>query len=351
MNVTARNASRWAAVLARDKAADGHFFYSVRTTGIYCRPSCPSRHARPENVGFHLSSAAAERAGFRPCKRCKPDRPSLQMEHAAKVAAACRQIASAAETPSLEALAKRAGLSSFHFHRVFKASTGLTPRQYGQAHRAGKLRSGLQRAGSVTNAIYEAGYGSSSRVYERSSQLLGMSPSRYRNGGEHSAIRFAVGECSLGSILVASSELGICAILMGEDPDRLTRDLQDRFPKAQLIGGDRKFERTMAKVIGLVELPGIGLQLPLDVRGTAFQQRVWEALRAIPAGSTASYTQIAQAIGAPRSVRAVAQACGANPAAIVIPCHRVVRSDGALSGYRWGVERKRELLAREAGKL
>jgi AraC family transcriptional regulator, regulatory protein of adaptative response / methylated-DNA-[protein]-cysteine methyltransferase len=339
---------RWAAVQARDARADGSFFYSVRTTGVYCRPSCGARPARPENVAFHDSATAAERAGFRPCKRCKPDQLSLPEQHAVMVTEACRLIEHAETPPTLEQLAKSTGLSAFHFHRVFKAVTGLTPKQYATAHRAGRVRSELDRGGSVTEAIFDAGYNASSRFYETSNQLLGMTPSSYRAGGADHDIRFAVGECSLGAILVARSERGVCAILFGDDPDALARDLQDRFPRANLIGGDRAFEQLVATVVGFVEAPALGLDLPLDVRGTAFQQRVWQALREIPAGVTVSYSDIAQRIGSPNAVRAVAGACAANMLAVAIPCHRVVRNDGGLSGYRWGVERKRALLAREA---
>ncbi len=339
---------RWAAVLARSADADGTFYYSVRTTGVYCRPSCPSRRARPENVRFHATGEAAERAGFRPCKRCKPDQPSLAEQHAALVTEACRLIETSAEAPSLDRLAGEAGLSPFHFHRVFKSVTGLTPRGYATAHRGERVRRELARTPTVTAAIYESGYSSNGRFYDESGHLLGMTPSDYRAGGANAQIRFAVGECSLGSILVARSDRGVCAILLGDDPDRLARELQDRFPRATLVGGDVEYEATVAAVVGLVESPGLGLDLPLDVRGTAFQQRVWQALREIPAGSTATYTEVARRIGAPRAVRAVARACATNPLAVAIPCHRVVRNDGGLSGYRWGVERKRALLEREA---
>jgi len=343
-----RKDPRWTAVVARDSRADGKFFYAVRTTGVYCRPSCGSRRARPENLQFYATAADAERAGFRPCKRCKPDQPSLDRQHAAKVAKICRLIENAEEPPSLAELAGKAGLSAYHFHRIFKAVTGVTPRAYAAAHRAKRMRSELGRGATVTEAIYGAGYGSNGRFYETADAVLGMTPSNYRAGGANTEIRFALGECSLGSILVARSERGICAILLGDDPAALARDLQDRFPRARLIGGDKEFERLVAKVVGFVEAPALGLDLPLDVRGTAFQQRVWQALRKIPAGATASYTEIAKRIGAPKSVRAVAQACAANALAVAIPCHRVVRNDGALSGYRWGVERKRALLRREA---
>ena len=339
---------RWAAVVRRDAAADGRFYYSVSTTGVYCRPSCAARRARREHVRFHLTCAAAEGAGFRPCKRCRPDAAPLAERRAAAVARACRLIETAEETPGLDALAAAADLSRFHFHRVFKAVTGLTPKAYAAAHRANRVRDELVRSPTVTDAIYGAGFNSNGRFYATSAKVLGMTPTDFRAGGPGASIRFAVGECSLGSILVAASDKGICAILLGDDPDALARDLQDRFPKARLIGGDAGFERWVAEVVGFVEAPQLGLALPLDVRGTAFQQRVWQALSEIPAGSRASYAEIAESIGAPKAVRAVARACAANPLAVAIPCHRVVRRDGALSGYRWGVERRRALLAREA---
>jgi len=339
---------RWPAVVARDPTADGTFVYSVKSTGVYCRPSCAARTPRPENVRFHATCSEAERAGFRPCKRCKPDQPSLIEKHSAKVVEICRLIDEADDVPGLDELARRAGLSTFHFHRVFKAMTGLTPKAYAAAQRARRVRAGLDQGGTVTEAIFRAGYNSGGRFYEKSNAMLGMTPSSYRAGGANTAIRFAIGECSLGAILVAASERGVCAILMGDDPAALARDLQDRFPRAELIGDDKGFEEVVAKVVGFVEVPGIGLDLPLDVRGTAFQQRVWQALRQIPAGSTLSYTELAKRIGSPKSVRAVAQACAANAIAVAIPCHRVVRNDGTLSGYRWGVERKRALLEKEA---
>ena len=342
------NDPRWTAVVTRDPAAEGKFFYSVKSTGVYCRPSCPSRPAQPENVQFHLTAANAKRAGFRPCKRCKPDQPQMAEQHAALAAELCRFIENAEQTPSLHELAKHAGLSTYHLHRIFKAVTGVTPKAYTAAHRASRVRAELKRSNTVTEAIYDAGYNSNGHFYEKSSQVLGMTPTNYRSGGTNTEIRFAIGQCSLGAILVAASNRGVCAILMGDDPDALARDLQDRFPRAILVGNDTKFEQLVAKVVGFVEAPGVGLDLPLDVRGTAFQQRVWQALQAIPAGETVSYTDVAHRIGAPKAVRAVAGACAANALAVAIPCHRVVRIDGGLSGYRWGVERKRALLDREA---
>ncbi len=339
---------RWAAVLARDPASDGQFCYSVATTGVYCRPSCPSRHARPEHVRFHASAAAAQAAGFRPCKRCKPEQPPLAAQQAAMITIACRTLESTDPAPSLDTLAQQAGLSPHHFHRVFKALTGVTPKAYALAQRQRRIHRDLAEAPSITAAIHDGGHDASGRYYATARDTIGMTPRRFRAGGRNSEIRFAIGQCSLGAILVAQSERGLCAILLGDDADALLRELQDRFPKAQLIGGDPAFEQWMATVIGFVEAPRLGLDLPLDIRGTAFQQRVWQALREIPPGATASYREIAQRIGAPTSMRAVAQACAANALAVAIPCHRVVRTDGALSGYRWGVARKQALLQREA---
>ncbi|WP_174875670.1 bifunctional DNA-binding transcriptional regulator/O6-methylguanine-DNA methyltransferase Ada [Vogesella oryzae] len=339
---------RWQAVLARDAAADGQFVYAVHSTGIYCRPSCPSRHARPENVRFYPDAAAAAHAGFRPCRRCRPDGPSPAAEQAALVARLCRLIEDAEQPPTLAELAVAANLSPYHLQRVFKAATGVSPKAYASASRAARMRQSLQATPSVTEAIYQAGYNASSRFYEQSAALLGMTPGDWRAGGKQQNIRFALAQCSLGAILVAQSARGICAIQLGDDADSLLRELQDRFPAANLIGGDSNFEQLVAQVVGFVEAPQQGLSLPLDIRGTAFQQRVWQVLQTIPPGQTLSYSEVAQRIGSPRAVRAVAQACAANALAVAIPCHRVVRTDGSLSGYRWGVARKAELLAREA---
>jgi AraC family transcriptional regulator of adaptative response/methylated-DNA-[protein]-cysteine methyltransferase len=338
---------RWEAVIHRDRGADGSFYYSVRTTGVYCRPSCASRLALRKNVAFHATREGAEAAGFRPCKRCKPETGGIVAAHAAGVARACRLIENSETMPDLDALANAAGMSRFHFHRVFKGITGLTPKAYAASRRADRVRAALPQSETVTDAIYGAGFNSNGRFYAKSAETLGMTPTRFRSGGTGESIRFAVGECSLGAILVASTDKGICAIALGGDPETLVRDLQDRFPRARLIGGDKDFEELVAQVVGFVEAPGIGLDLPLDVRGTAFQQRVWHALREIPAGRTVSYAQVAHRIGEPAAVRAVAQACAANSIAVAIPCHRVIRNDGGLSGYRWGVERKRALLDRE----
>jgi AraC family transcriptional regulator of adaptative response/methylated-DNA-[protein]-cysteine methyltransferase len=350
---TARTATerdpRWRAVLARDGRADDSFVYAVTTTGVFCRPSCPARLARPENVRFFPNCEAAEGAGFRPCLRCRPKELGRDRQQAAVVAKICQMIDEAEEPLPLEALARAAGMSPFHFHRVFKAVTGVTPKAYADQRRAERVRAKLaEPETSVTAAIYEAGFNSNGRFYATAKNMLGMKPTDYRAGGTNTEIRFAIAECSLGSILVAASERGICAITLGDDPDALAREFQDRFPRATLIGGDAGFEQMVAAVIGFVEEPGTQLDLPLDVRGTAFQKRVWEALREIPAGTTATYAEIARRIGDPKAVRAVAGACAANAIAVAIPCHRVVRTDGSLSGYRWGVERKRALLTRES---
>lgn len=339
---------RWAAVQARDAAADGHFVYAVRTTGVYCRPSSTARRPRRENVAFFDTAAAAEAAGYRRSRRAHGDQTRAAAARAELVARACHLIEAAETPPPLNDLAAELGLSPFHFHRVFKAETGLTPKAYGVAWRARKLREELGSPdASITSAIYGAGFNSNSRYYETAEQLLGMRARDYRAGGAGEVIRFAVGQCSLGAILVAQSQRGICAILLGDNPDRLVRGLQDQFPKARIIGCDDEFEQLVAQIVGFIEAPAKGLNLPLDVQGTAFQERVWRALREIPPGTTVSYAEIAQRIGSPKAARAVAQACATNHLAVAIPCHRVVRRDGGLAGYRWGVDRKRELLRRE----
>jgi AraC family transcriptional regulator of adaptative response/methylated-DNA-[protein]-cysteine methyltransferase len=338
---------RWARIVARDKTADGHFWYSVLTTGVYCRPSCPSRRANPENVQLHDSLEGAKATGFRPCKRCHPDGLSIEAENAALVAKVCKIIEDTEEELSLEELADAIGRSPGYFHRMFKAATGVTPKDYAAAHRAAKVRHGLASGGTITEAIYDAGFNSSGRFYEKSTDMLGMTPSQYRAGGVNEEIKFAVGQTSFGAILVASTKKGVAAILLGDDPDELVRNLQDRFPKAHFIGADPDYEGLVAQVVGLVETPRIGLKLPLDVRGTVFQERVWKALQEVPAGETVSYAEIARRIGTPKAVRAVAGACAANKLAVAIPCHRVVRHDGSLSGYAWGVDRKRALIDRE----
>jgi AraC family transcriptional regulator, regulatory protein of adaptative response / methylated-DNA-[protein]-cysteine methyltransferase len=338
---------RWRAVAQRDQRADGKFVYSVTTTGVFCRPSCAARLAGRENVRFHLTATDAEQAGFRPCKRCRPNELSPGSRHAELVAKACELIAHAEEVPALRKLAGTVGMSPSHFHRVFKSLTGLTPKAYATARRSQRVRAELSRGKTVTSAIYNAGFNSNGRFYATSAMVLGMKPSVFRAGGAGATIQFAVGECSLGSILVAATERGICSIMLGDDANALVRELQDRFPKAELIGGNREFEKLVARVVAFVERPAMGLNLPLDVRGTAFQHRVWQKLCEIPDGKTWSYSELADSIGEPKATRAVAQACGANPVAVAIPCHRVVRTDGSLSGYRWGVERKAKLLENE----
>lgn len=342
-----REESRWDALRARDRRAEGAFVYGVRTTGVYCRPGCASRLPRRENVSFHPTCAAAEAAGFRPCLRCRPDGPGAQVGRRETVARACRLIDAAPTPPTLATLAAEAGLSAFHFHRIFREVTGVTPAGYARARRAARALEALPAAASVTEAIYEAGYNASSRFYADMRGHLGMAPETYRRGGAGRRIRFGVGACDLGAILVAATEQGVCAILLGDEPAALAADLRARFPAAELIAGDAAFGEWMARAIAVVEAPGLPHDLPLDIGGTVFQQRVWDALRAIPPGATATYTQVAQAIGAPGASRAVALACGANPIAVAVPCHRVVRADGSLSGYRWGVGRKRQLLDRE----
>ena len=344
------NELRWAAVQARDAGADDVFWYSVRSTGVYCRPSCAARAALRKNVAFHDSREAAEQAGFRPCMRCKPEQPPLAERQAAVVAQACRLIDEAEQALDLDSLAAAVGVSRFHFHRMFKAVTGITPKAYANAQRTRRMQSGLVQEASVTDAIYAAGFNSSGPFYAQSPAVLGMTPTAFRRGGVGAAIRFAIAECSLGPILVASTEQGICAILIDDDPELLVRDLQDRFPKAELIGAEPEYEQVVSRVVGMVERPEIGLDLPLDVRGTAFQQRVWQVLREIPSGRTVSYAELAELVGSPKGARAVAGACAANALAVAIPCHRVVRNDGSISGYRWGVDRKAALLDREAGK-
>ena len=340
--------ARWAAFVARDAAFDGEFFIAVETTGIYCRPSCPAKRAKRENVRFFATAAEAERAGFRPCKRCKPNEPSLVQQHSEKVKEACRLIETAEAEPKLDDLAEAVGLSPYHFHRVFKSVLGVTPKAYAAAHRSKRVREELGRSATVTEAIYGAGFNSNGRFYATSSEALGMTPNQFRAGGPDAEIKFAIGESSLGLVLIAASDKGVCAIFFGDDAEGLARDLKRQFPRARLVGDDRAFAQFTAKVIGFVEDPRRDLDLPLDIRGTAFQRRVWEALRRIPVGRTATYAEIAKTIGAPKSVRAVGRACGSNPISLAIPCHRVVGSNGSLTGYRGGIERKRALLAKEA---
>lgn len=347
----ALDTARWQALRARDAGADGSFVYSVATTGVYCRPSCAARPARPENIAFHATPEAAERAGFRPCKRCRPNEPSRAEREARLVAEACRAIDDADEPPSLATVAAAAGLSPHHFHRLFRRVAGVTPKAYADARRQTRVQDSLSAGESVTAAIYGAGFNSSGRFYEASDAMLGMTPSAWRAGGQGEAIRYATGQCSLGTVLVAATARGVCAILLGNDTGALEQDLRARFPRARLISADADFADTLARVVALVDAPadGAGLALPLDIQGTAFQRRVWEVLRAIPAGTTLSYAEVAERVGDRRAVRAVAGACAANKLAVAIPCHRVIASDGRPSGYRWGAARKQALLQRERG--
>lgn len=347
---TPADEERWQAVLRRDPAAEGAFVYAVATTGIYCRPACASRQPRRENVRFFDNPDAAEAAGYRACKRCRPRDVAADLAAREAVLNACRLIEESPAPPVLDDLAAAAGLSPSHFHRVFKRVLGLTPRQYAHERRMASLREGLASEPSVTAAVYGAGFGASSRFYERAGEELGMTPGDYRRGGRGEQIRYAVAPCYLGWALVAATARGVCRIAFGDSADALSADLRRRFPEADLLAGDPAFAAHVERVLALVEHPQASLDLPLDVQGTAFQRRVWAALRAIPPGSTASYGEVARRIGQPAASRAVAQACGANELAVAIPCHRVVGADGGLGGYRWGIERKRALLAREAAE-
>ena len=349
-NLFSTDQARWEALVHRDQRADGAFVYGVLTTGVYCRPTCPSKMPNRDNVRFFETSEDAERAGLRPCKRCSPDSFNGEQAHIEAILQVCRLIEESGELPSLAELANAVGLSPSHFHRVFKRTIGVTPKQYAMAKRLDRVRAGLTTGSTVTEAMYEAGFASSSRFYENSMQALGMKPSDYRRGGRGMDIRFAVAQSYLGAVLIAATPHGICAIDFGDNPRVLEERLRARFPEAEIKAGDVTFATWVEQVLAFLDVPGRGLDLPLDIQGTAFQRRVWMALRDIPAGSTASYADIADRIGHPKAARAVAQACASNPIAVAIPCHRVVRSDGELGGYRWGLERKRVLLAREANE-
>ena len=339
---------KWTAVLSRDPDANGVFVYAVDTTGVYCRPICPARRPKRDNTSFYRTSRDAGAAGFRACLRCRPDAAASPRHQI--VERACRMIETSEEELSLERLAQMAGLSRFHFHRLFRAVTGVTAKSYAVAVRAERLRLELKGENSITDALYAAGYGSSSRCYAETDGRLGMSPGAFRDGGLAMTIRFSLGESSLGHVLVAATDKGVCAIRLGDDREALVREFEGDFPNATLVANDPGFARIVAAVLLLVDRPTDAPDLPLDIQGTVFQQRVWQALRAIPAGHTSSYAEVARAIGAPSAVRAVAGACAANRIALAIPCHRVVRTDGTMGGYRWGTERKRALLAQEAAK-
>jgi AraC family transcriptional regulator of adaptative response/methylated-DNA-[protein]-cysteine methyltransferase len=337
--------ARWAAVLGRDARRDGEFFYSVKTTGVFCRPSCPSRRARRENVAFHATAEAARRAGFRPCKRCTPEADG----RSEVVAAACARL-EGDPAPDLETLAAELGLSPTHLARTFKAATGLTPKAWALQARAERVRGELAEGRPVTAAFHRAGYGSSGRFYAKATAALGMTPGQRRAGGAGTTIRFAFGASWLGAVLVAATDVGVCAVTLGDDRAELERSLREWwFPQATLVKDDPAFAALVAKVVAAVEEPSRPIDLPLDLRGTAFQRRVWQALLEIPAGETRTYAGLAAALGRPKGQRAVGRACATNKVSVLVPCHRVLRTDGSLSGYLWGLERKAKLLAREAG--
>ncbi|MEL6349310.1 MAG: bifunctional DNA-binding transcriptional regulator/O6-methylguanine-DNA methyltransferase Ada [Myxococcota bacterium] len=338
---------RWQAVIDRDHAADGAFVYAVETTGIYCRPTCPSRRPLRKNVRFHPDADAAEAAGFRPCRRCNPRRPPLLRQQADVIARLCAMIDRKGAPVRLEDLAKAAGWSPSHTHRTFKRHTGLTPLGYARASQKRALEDALNAADSVTDAAFRAGFTSTGHFHQTAKALLGMTPSDFRAGAAGHSVRYAFGEASLGLVLVAATQRGICSVLIGEHEGPLLEDLHRRFARAQISPATEDFSAVVKQVVALIENPAETSRLPLDIQGTAFQRKVWETLRQIPAGKTATYKQVAEAIGAPRSSRAVAQACAANKIAVAIPCHRVIRGDGGLSGYRWGIARKRTLLQRE----
>lgn len=331
--------ARWAAVLARE---DGDFVYSVKTTGVFCRPSCPSRRARRENVAFHATAEVARRAGFRPCKRCRPTHD----ERTEVVAAACARL-EADPAPDLGTLAAELGLSPTHLARTFKAATGLTPKGWALQARAERVRGELAAGRPVTAAFHRAGYGSSGRFYAEATRTLGMSPTQRRTGGAGTTIRYAFGASWLGRVLVAATDVGICAVTLGDDEAELARGLRGWFPQATLVADDPALADLVAKVVAVVERPTLPLDLPLDLRGTAFQRRVWQALREIPAGERRTYAGLAAELGLPKGQRAVGRACATNRVSVLVPCHRVVRTDGSLSGYLWGFERKAKLLERE----
>jgi len=340
---------RWQALVQRDPRACGEFVYGVLTTGVYCRPACASRLPNRENVRFFDTSEEAEKAGFRPCRRCKPESTDLQRPQIRAVLEACKRIGEADEPLSLEEMAHSVDMSPFHFQRLFKKIVGVTPKQYTMEKRANRVRERLTKGATVTEAMYDAGFGSSSRFYDKATPTLGMKPSVYKNGAQDVRIRFATVPCFLGLVLVAATGQGICAIDFGDTAEALEENLRRRFPKAEFQNRDPRFTAMIAKVLAFLENPHRSRpDLPLDVQGTAFQRRVWLALQEIPPGDTVSYAGIASRIGKPKAARAVAKACAANPIAVAIPCHRVVRGDGQLGGYRWGVERKRVLLERES---
>lgn len=337
---------RWTAVEQRDKSTTGQFVYAVKTTGIYCRPGCSSRLPRRLNVSFFDNPRLARLAGFRACKRCRPDQDEADLPHAEAIRIACELIEQAEQPPTLDQLAAAVDYSPAHFQRLFKESLGVTPKAYAATRRAHRVRESLRHESSVTAAVYSAGYSAPSRFYDESTEVLGMKPSEYRDGAKGVSIRVAVTPTSLGMLLVAATERGLCAIELGDSEDELLSGFRERFPAAD-VDTSPSFKAMVSDVAQLVDQQRPDISLPLDIQGTAFQRQVWEALRAIPTGTTTTYTELANKIGRPKAVRAVASACAANKLAIVIPCHRVIRSDGHLGGYRWGIERKEALLERE----
>ena len=338
--------SRWRAVLDSDRSLDGAFVTAVRTTRIYCRPSCPARKPKRENVEFMATPAEAERAGYRACKRCRPREAGADPRRAL-IERVCERLIEGDAAPTLAALGAEFRISPFHLQRTFKRITGVTPRQYAAAHRIGRLKEALRADAGVTLAVYRAGYGSSSRVYEDASRTLGMTPAAYGHGGRGMRIAYTVQPCELGRVLVAATDRGIAFISMGDDDAPLESALRHEYPAAEIARDDHGAQQYAVPVLRAIREGRPDHALPVDVLATAFQARVWQALREIPRGETRSYTEVARAIGRPKAARAVAMACAANPTPIVVPCHRVVHADGTLSGYRWGTARKRELLERE----
>jgi AraC family transcriptional regulator of adaptative response/methylated-DNA-[protein]-cysteine methyltransferase len=337
----------WQAVTERDAAQDGAFFYGVRTTGVFCRPNCRSRLPKRENVAFFATIAEAERAGLRACKRCRPSERSQVEAQLAAVAKACELLRASDSPPTLEALSAAVAVSPFHFHRLFKQVTGVTPREYARAAKVDRFTDALDAGKPVTEAAYGAGLGSSSRVHAVSDAGLGMTPRARRSKGKGERIRFATAKSALGFVLVAATERGICAAELGDSRESLERALRERFTAADVREDASALRAWLGQIVAHIASPGLELELPLDARGTAFQATVWRALRRVPLGRTATYSELAAALGRPSAVRAVAQACASNPVALLVPCHRAVRKNGELGGYRWGVERKRALLARE----
>ena len=346
LQMTSGNANqKWSMVLARNAKADDRFVYAVKSTGVFCRPSCPSRRPKRENVEFFDLPNQAQKAGYRPCRRCTPLERNPQAQ---KVEAACRYIDENLDiTLSLTAISRHVAISPFHFQRMFKRILGISPREYQQARRAGKFRQALLSDGSVTEAIYEAGFSSSSRAYESIPAQLGMTPSAYKRGGEGIEIRCTVVSTELGKLLVATTARGVCSVRFGESEAAMLRELKQDFRSATIHRDDTGLKSVADQIKQLLSGSTTSLNIPLDLRGTAFQQMVWKELRRIPAGQTRSYTDVAKTIGKPRAVRAVANACGSNPVALVVPCHRVVQKNGSLAGYRWGVKRKAALLEKE----